>query len=41
MASYTTTIKSLLDNHFDLGLKDYPIWNETYRNTLNKKRLDH
>ena len=41
MAHYTTTIKTLLDNHFDLGLQDYPIWNESYRNILNKKILDH
>ena len=41
MAHYTATIKALLDSGFDLGLHDYPIWNETYRNTLNKKILDH
>ena len=41
MAHYTTTIKALLDNGFDLGLQDYPIWNESYRNILNKKILDH
>lgn len=41
MAHYTVTIKALLDNHFDLGLQDYPIWNESYRNILNKKILDH
>lgn len=41
MAHYTTTVKSLLDNHFDLGLQDYPIWNESYRSVLNKKILDH
>ena len=41
MAHYTVTIKTLLDNHFDLGLQDYPIWNESYRNILNKKILDH
>ena len=38
---YTITIKTLLDNNIDLGLKDYPIWNEDYRKTLNKKILDH
>ena len=41
MAHYTVTIKTLLDNGFDLGLQDYPIWNESYRNILNKKILDH
>lgn len=39
--NYTLTIKSLLDNNIDLGLKDYPIWNEKYRDTLNKKIIDH
>ena len=41
MAHYTVTIKTLLDNGFDLGLQDYPIWNESYRNILNKKIIDH
>ena len=41
MAHYTTTIKTLLKHDFDLGLKDYPIFDENYRNTLNKKILDH
>lgn len=41
MAHYTATIKALLDNGFDLGLNDYPIWNESYRSILNKKILDH
>ncbi len=41
MAHYTTTIKTLLDNGFDLGLDDYPIWNESYRSVLNKKITDH
>lgn len=41
MAHYTVTIKTLLDNGFDLGLQNYPIWNESYRNILNKKILDH
>ena len=35
MAKYTITIKSLIDNNFDFGLQNYPIFNETYRNTLN------
>lgn len=40
MAHYTITIKSLIDNHFDFGLNDYPIFNETYRNTLNEHILN-
>lgn len=41
MAHYTTTIRTLLNHNYDLGLKDYPIFDENYRNTLNKKILDH
>ena len=41
MSKYTITIKNLLDNDFDFGLNNYPIWNETYRETLNKKILYH
>ena len=41
MSKYTTTIKNLIDNEFDFGLNTYPIWNETYRNTLNQKILNH
>ena len=41
MSKYTITIKNLIDNEFDFGLKDYPIWNEDYRNILNKKILNH
>ena len=41
MSKYTITIKNLIDNDFDFGLNDYPIWNETYREILNKKILNH
>lgn len=41
MAKYTITIKSLLDNNFDFGLKNYPIFNESYRNILNNNILNH
>lgn len=41
MAHYTITIKSLIDNDFDFGLDDYPIFNETYRNTLNNNILNY
>lgn len=39
-AYYTTTLTSLLDSGFDIGLNDYPIWDESYRNTLNAKIID-
>ncbi len=39
MSKYTLTIKNLMKNNFDFGLKDYPIFDENYRNTLNDNIL--
>lgn len=41
MAKYTTTIRHLKDNGFDFGLRDYPIFDEEYRTTLNDEILDY
>ena len=41
MAKYTTTIKTLIDHNFDFGLKNYPIFDENYRDTLNQNILHH
>ena len=41
MAKYTTTIRNLMDNNFDFGLNDYPIFDEEYRELLNNKILMH
>lgn len=41
MAVYTVTIRDLLQNNFDLGLKDYPIYDESHRSTLNNMILNH
>ena len=41
MSKYTITIKNLIDNEFDFGLTDYPIFNESYRSILNQKILNH
>lgn len=41
MAKYTITIKSLIDNNFDFKMDSYPIFDETYRNTLNQNILYH
>lgn len=41
MAHYTITIKTLKDNGFDFGLQNYPIFNESYRNTLNNNILNY
>lgn len=41
MAKYTITIKTLIDNNFDFKMTDYPIFDEEYRETLNKNILHH
>ena len=41
MSKYTITIKALIDNHFDFQLTDYPIFDESYRDTLNQNILNH
>lgn len=37
MAVYTVQLKTLIENHFDIGLKNYPIFDENYRKILNEK----
>ena len=41
MAKYTITIKTLIDNNFDLQMTSYPIFDENYRETLNNNILHH
>lgn len=41
MAHYTVEIRTLVENHFDLGLRDYPIFNEMHRLELNTKIINH
>lgn len=41
MSKYTTTIKNLIDNGFDFQLTEYPIFDEAYRDVLNKQILDY
>lgn len=41
MAHYTTQLRSLIENNFDLQLNEYPIFSEDYRETLNQKIIDH
>lgn len=41
MSKYTTQLRWLVESGFDLGLKDYPIFDEVYRGTLNEKLIDH
>lgn len=41
MSFYTTQLRTLVNNGYDLGLKDYPIFDESYRAVLNQKIIDH
>ena len=41
MSKYTITIQKLIKNSFIFNLNSYPIFDESYRATLNKKILDH
>lgn len=41
MVNHTLTLKQLLDSGVDIGLKDYPIWDESYRTKLNDFIINH
>lgn len=41
MAKYTLNVFTLIDNGFDFGLDHYPIFDENYREPLNKAILDY
>lgn len=41
MAKYTINVFTLIENNFDFGLDDYPIFDEAYRPILNKSILDY
>lgn len=41
MSSYTVELRQLIQNGYDIGLKDYPIFDEKYRDTLNNKIITH
>lgn len=40
-ARYTTPLCNLIESGFDIGLKDYPIWDEEHRKVLNDKIIKH
>lgn len=40
-AIFTDTLGSIITNDFDIGLKDYPIFDESYREPLNSKIIKH
>jgi hypothetical protein len=37
MSQYTTELRYLIEQNYDLGLRDYPIFDEIYREVLNSK----
>lgn len=41
MSNYTTQLRYIIEAGIDIGLKDYPIFDETYRETLNQKLINH
>lgn len=41
MSNNTTELRYLIQSGYNLNLKDYKIFDETYRNQLNQKLLDH
>lgn len=41
MSKYTTELRYLIENNFDIGLKTYPIFDENYREPLNRKIINH
>lgn len=41
MAYYTLLLKDLILKGFDIGLDDYPIFDEAYRKILNDKIINH
>lgn len=41
MSKYTTELRYLIESNFDLGLDDYPIFDESYRQLLNEKIINH
>lgn len=41
MSRYTIELRYLIDGNYDLGLKDYPIFDESYREQLNNKIIQH
>lgn len=41
MSRYTIELRYLIEGNYDLGLKDYPIFDEPYREQLNNKIIQH
>lgn len=41
MSVYTTQLRFLIESGYDIGLNDYPIYDENHRAVLNQKIIDH
>lgn len=41
MSKYTTQLRYIVESGFNLGLQDYPIYDETHRKELNDKIIQH
>lgn len=41
MSKYTVELRELIEQGVDIGLKNYPIWDEKHREELNKKIINH
>lgn len=41
MSVFTTQLRYIVEEGYDLGLKDYPIFDEKYRTILNDKLIKH
>lgn len=41
MAQFTATLRRIVESGYDLGLDQYPIFDEAYRQSLNDKIIEH
>ena len=41
MSKYTTELRWVIENGYDLQLNEYPIFDENYREELNQKIINH
>lgn len=39
--TFNMTLQDIIDYGYDIGLKDYPIWDETKRDWLNTRIIEH
>lgn len=39
--TYGPRLIDIIDDGYDIGLRDYPIWDESYRDPLNQAIVDH